>query len=369
MINYFESEPMKYYAPSSTMSKESFRNKLEQFIVSKKYLYGIKTDGNWSRAIITPERSVLQTRGISVKTNTYGEIQDKVLFWDSVQNAFSNTTVILGEVFRNGDIDRQIGSILRCLSDKAIARQKDNPLHWRIFDVLCYEGQDLMNSGFEERIKYIPKVVAQINSNLVEGVQYYQMDENFFDKMEEIFANGGEGAVCYKKDSIYIPGKRGPHAWDTVKVKQEITEDIDCFITGIEPAVKSYTGKELETWLLWENCRTGEKMVGEYINEYRDGKPVIPISKGYYNNWPGAIYVGVYDNQHNIYPLCKVAGLTEDFKNELRDNFDEWHMCPVTIGGMALSDANGLSVRHPYLKSIRKNDLDVEDCTLKKILS
>jgi hypothetical protein len=64
------------------------------------------------------------------------------------------------------------------------------------------------------------------------------MDDTFFDKLNDIFINGGEGAVCYKKTSKYIPGKRGPSAWETCKVKQEISADVDCFITGVEPAVK-----------------------------------------------------------------------------------------------------------------------------------
>ena len=114
--------------------------KLERLAESGDYLFGVKTDGNWSRAVITPERNALQTRGISVKTKTYGEIQDKVLFWDDVVKAFPNgTTVILGEVYREGDIDKDIGSVLRCLQKKALERQKDNPLRWRIFDILYYK--------------------------------------------------------------------------------------------------------------------------------------------------------------------------------------------------------------------------------------
>ena len=66
---------------------------------------------------------------------------------------------------------------------------------------------------------------------------------------------------------------------------------------------------------------------------------------------------------------------TKDFKTELRDNFDKWYMCPLTIGGMMVSTAqaesngNGISIRHPYIKSIRKNDINPKDCTLSKILS
>ena len=376
MINYFTSEPMKYFAPSSTMSADARRAKLEQMIDSGNYLFGLKTDGNWSRAVITSERQALQTRGISTVTKTYGEIQDKVLFWEDVINAFTNgTTVILGEVYLPGGIDKDTGAILRCLTPKAIARQKDNPLKWRIFDVLALDGKDYMDTGFEERIKLIPIVVERINSSLVEGVTYYEMDDTFFDRMGEIFASGGEGAVCYKKNSVYMPGKRGPHAWDTVKVKQEISSEIDAFISDIVPGEKLYTGKDLGTWQLWENQRTGEKLVGSYFGEYRTGGSYLPVTKNYFNNWPGAIQVSVYDKNGNEVPLCKVSGLTEEFKTDLRDNPSRWIGCPVTIGGMMVSSAkadsegNGISVRHPLLKRIREGDLLKEDCTLAKIFS
>ena len=193
MIDYFTSEPMKYFAPSSTMSADARRIKLEQMINSGNYLFGLKTDGNWSRAVITPERSALQTRGISTVTKTYGEIQDKVLFWDEVCKPFTETTVILGEVYLPDAIDKDVGSILRCLAPKALIRQKLNPLRWRIFDVLALDGIDYMNTPFKDRVDLIREVVRRINSSLVCGVTYYEMDETFFDRMSEIFANGGEG--------------------------------------------------------------------------------------------------------------------------------------------------------------------------------
>ena len=374
-MDYFEMEPMRYWSPSSAMSPETKRQHLEQMIHSENYIWSQKYDGNWSRAVITPSRVALQTRGISKKTGTYGEIQNKVFFWENVIKGFSDDTVILGEVYLPGGIDKDVGSILRCLDDKARARQKTTQLEWRIFDVLVLNGVNLMNTPVEERIKFIPQVVKQINSPLVSGIDYHEMDDNFFDDLNNIFANGGEGVVCYKKDSIYVPGKRGPHSWDTVKVKQEISADIDCFITGVEPAARDYTGKDIETWNLWEDERTGEKFCAQLYSEYRLGRTIRPISKGYYVGWPGAIYTSVYDKKGNIIPLCKVAGLTEDCISELRNNYDEWHMCPLTIGGMMVSTAQaaengiGISIRHPYIKNIRKDDLDIKDCTLTKILS
>ena len=374
MIDYFTSEPMKYFAPPASMSADVRRAKLEQMIDSGNYLFGLKTDGNWSRAVITSDRNALQTRGISTVTKTYGEIQDKVMFWDDVCNAFTyGTTVILGEVYLPGAIDKDVGSVLRCLTPKALARQKDNPLRWRVFDVLALDGDDYMDQPFEYRIEHIPEVVGRINSPLVEGVEYYEMDETFFDRMGEIFAAGGEGAVCYRKDSRYEPGKRGPHAWDTVKVKQEISSEIDAFISGVVPGEKLYSGKDLGTWQLWENHRTGEKLVGSYFGEYQQGGAYIPVTKNYFNNWPAAIQVSVLDRNGNEVPLCKVSGLTEDFKTSLRDDPNRWIGCPVTIGGMMVSSAkadsegNGISIRHPLLKRIRENDLTKEDCTLAKI--
>ena len=376
MTDFFSSEPMKYYAASASMSATEKRMKLEDMCDSGNYLYAQKIDGNWSRAIITSERNALQTRGISVKTKTYGEIQDKVMFWNDVVAAFNRgTTVILGEVFRDGDIDRDIGSILRCLTNKALARQKDNPLHWYIFDILALDGVEMMDMPFEERIAHIPEVVRRINSPLVEGAKYYPMNNTFFDRMGEIFAAGGEGAVCYKRSAIYIPGKRGPHAWDSLKVKQEISSDIDCFILAPVACEKNYNGGEIENWQYWLNSRTGEKIIGNYYTEYQTGGTYTPISKNYYYNWPASILVGVYDRDGKIIELCKVAGLTEEFKSDLRDNFKEkWYMCPVSISGMMVSTANanaegvGISVRHPILKAIRRDDIDVKDCTLEKII-
>ena len=373
MIDYATSEPMKYWSMSTTMSPEARRFKLEQLADSGDYLFGIKTDGNWTRAIISPDKAILQTRGISKTTGTYGEVQDKVLFWPDVVKPFNKTTVILGETYLPGGIDKDTGAILRCLGPKALARQKTNPLHWRVFDVLALDGVDYMNTCFEERAKLIHEVVQRIGSPLVEAVIYKEMDDSFFDRMAEIFAAGGEGAVCYRKDSIYVPGKRGPTAWATIKVKQEISSEIDAFITGIIPGEKLYTGKDLASWELWENQRTGELVQGLYFGEYQMGGSYIPVTRNYWNKWPGAIQVSVYDKDMNEVPLCKVAGLTDEFKTELRDNPSRWMKVPVAISGMMVSsaradsDGNGISIRHPLLKRIRENDIEPKDCTLAKI--
>lgn len=374
-MNYFELGVQKYWAPTSSMSAETRRQHLEQMAASGNYLWAEKFDGNFARGVITFERSALQTRGISRVTGTYSELQEKVFFWDSVVNAFQHgDTVILGELYLPGGIDRDVGSISRCLPEKARARQKDHKLEWRIFDVLVLDGIDMINSPIEERVLHIPEVVKRISNPLVQGIEYHEMTESFFEELNEIFARKGEGAICYKKGIVYTPGKRSS-AWTTMKVKQEISNDIDALISGLVPCEKIYNGGDVSHWQYWQNTRTGELVQGSYFGEYQTGGSYEPVTKNFFFNLPGAIYTSVYDNNHNLIPLCKVAGLTDDFKEQLRDNFDEYYLCPVTLGGMMVSTAGasssgvGVSIRHPYIKSIRRDDISPDDCTLSKIIS
>lgn len=390
-----ELEPEKYWSFPASYSREKRELELEHMINSGNWYYQLKTDGNYSAFIcdFDGDKRII-SRGISKVTGEYGRLEDKLFFFEAVAAAFNKPTRIMGEIYYDKGIDRQVGSVLRADAIKSKSIQsfeyyqeaqknykfsaKDRrdiennefvgqPLKWRIFDVWYYDGKNLMNTPWIERQKYLVEIEKRINHPLVTSVHSHLMDEKFYDNLADIFANGGEGVVCYREDGLPEPGKRTAHK--TLKVKTEIENFIDCFITAIEPPIKNYTGKDIGHWQFWENLRTGEKMYGDYFSEYQLGTPLVPVTKGYYYNWPGAIYVSVYDQNHNIMPLCKVSGLTEDFKIDLRDNFNKWYLCPVTIGGMALSTVNGLSVRHPYLHSIRLNDLAIDDCTIDKIIS
>ena len=366
----YELTPMKYFSFPSTYSSQQKQERIKFLLDTNQYIYSLKTDGNWSRAIWMEGEMLLQSRTVSKKTGTYGEFQDKVLFADAIREAFHDTTMLIGEIYLDEGRDKDVGTILRCLPDKALSRQKgDKVLKYRIFDCWYYNGINLLNTPIIERIKYLPKAVEAIGSPLVDYVKYYEAkSETFFDKLNNIFNAGGEGVVLYHKDMV--PCEGATPSWQTLKVKQEMALDADCFIYGTEPAEKNYTGKELPTWQYWMDDKTGEKFVGSYYLDYLDGGMLIPISKGYYHNWPGAIKCAVWDENHNPIVLCKCSGLTEEMKAALRDNYDDWHMCPVKINGMMLSqDKDGnYSIRHPKLITIRDTDMDIEDCTLSKIL-
>lgn len=368
---FLNREPTKYWAMSSSLSKESRKKKIDELVSSGNYIFSEKIDGNLIRAVCGPGRCVLQTRGISKKTGTYGEAQDKVFFSESLANTFTDTTVLLGELYMDGGVDKDVGSIVRCEAAKAISRQqKDSSkvLKYYIFDVLCYEGKDLTTTPIIERIKLLPEIVKRIESEYIGYAKYYAATpETFWDEVENILERGGEGVVMYKNSMLPCEG-RTP-AWTTVKVKQTIQNDIDCFVYGTEPAEKFYTGKELPSWMYWIDDRTGEKLFGPLYARYVNGDVILPISKGYYHNWPGAIVCAVYDKSGKPYVLCKCAGLTEEMKDDLRDNYDEWYMRPIKITGMMVSqDGAAVSIRHPKLVSVRDDDIDLKDCSLEKII-
>ena len=154
----FEMEPMKYWALPSGLSDIERQEKLNLALAGGDYIYSLKTDGNLIRAVITPDRFALQTRGRGRNSGVFGEIQDKVFWADAIANAFEDTTVLIGEAYIEGKVDKDVGAVLRCLTDKALARQKgENVVKFRIFDCFYYNGESLLETPLIERIKYLPK--------------------------------------------------------------------------------------------------------------------------------------------------------------------------------------------------------------------
>lgn len=389
-----ELEPEKYWAMPASWDKEKRQEELDLMISSGKYYFQLKTDGNYSAFCCDFDGDKrLITRGVSKTTGEYGVISDKVFFFDALCVAFDKPTRILAEVYLDGGIDRQVGSILRSLPQKAKSIQdeeyyneisksykfsakdkrdiegnefRNQKLKWRIFDVWYYDGIDLMNTPWIERQKYVAEAAKRINHPLVSAVKYKPMNEKFYDELAAILNAGGEGVVCYLESGKPEPGKRSA-ARKSVKVKKEMQTDADLFIVGVCSAEEDYKGKEIFTWNLWEDLKTGEKLEGQYYTQYHIGERTLrPISKNYFNRWPSAIVCAAWDSNHKPVVVCKCAGLDEEFKTELRDNFDKYYMMPVKINGMMVSSDG--SIRHPRLVSLRQNDIDVNDCTLDKLL-
>lgn len=368
-IDFQNLEAEKYWSfPKSFRGdpKEETRN----MIFSGNYLGARKMDGAYYRFIKDMDGNMrLQGRSKSVS----GEYLDKL---DHVPHllpyfeSLPNGTCLLGEIyFPNNEGSSNVTTIMGCLAPKAIERQtKGAKLHYYIFDVWAYAGRSKMNTKMEERVVLLDDMyndwADDANNERHSAVRYidfasYWSGEELWEVLQKTLAAGGEGIVMTKRDTIPSPGKRT--ARKTLKVKKEISENIDCFFTGRGTApTRLYTGKEIETWKYWQNMRTGDKIEGLMYKDYKNGVALEPITKPYFNGWSGSLEIGVLKDGE-VYPIGFLSGLADEIKA------DAWgqRMKCIEVTAMEILPTGG--IRHAKLERFRP-DLSPEDCTYEKYM-
>jgi ATP-dependent DNA ligase len=247
-----------------------------------------------------------------------------------------------------------------CLKEKAIARQeKGEKLHFYVFDCLAWCGFNYMTKKAWHRFHFLMAAIPLTFEYVSSATYVSGGDLNIL--LQEILARGDEGVVITHKDGLYEPGKRPSKT--TLKIKKELKQTIDCFFTGVGSApTKEYTGKEIETWKLWYNTKTGEKLPeGEHFREYSEGQMIIPVTKGFYNDWAGSLEIGVLNTEGKIQSIGLLSNLTEDIKAD-----------PESVKGKVIEvtcmeiDEETKGLRHAKLVQFRP-DLGVVDCTAEKV--
>ena len=367
MLNLFELEPENIYGLAvNTPNKEQ---KIKQHIDSDEYVASIKKDGNYARFVKFNNEIKIQTRGKSVVTKTYGEVQDKVpLITNFLTKVVPNNSLIIGELYRPEWTTNEVGSILRCLPQKAIFRQKDTPLIFFIHDVWYYDGEDLLTATKLERIAKLKEIQEQWthNEGLIKEIEF----ATYVDTVEDInkmlinaFDNNEEGIVLTLKHSIVTPGKRT--AWKTLKIKKELQNEADVFLTGnYKPPTRDYSGKEIFDWEYWENEKTGEKLFGKLYKDYLNGATIRPITKPYYKGWFGSLEMAVLNKNNERVTIGYVSGFSDEIKEDFLINPNNYKdkVCLVT----AMETTNDYKLRHPKFLKFR-DDITIEDCTFDKI--
>jgi hypothetical protein len=384
-IDFQNVEAEKYWSfPKSFKGdpKEETRN----MIFSGNYLGARKMDGAYYRFIKDMDGNMrLQGRSKSVS----GEYLDKL---DHVPHllpyfeSLPNGTCLLGEIyFPNNEGSSEVTKIMGCLAPKAIERQqKGDKLHYYIFDVWAYGGHSKMNTKIEERVRLLddmynewcdagnherPEAIVEID------FAAYWDGENLWETLQKTLEKGGEGIVMTKKGTVPSPGKRT--ARKTLKVKKELSENIDCFFTGRGTApTRLYSGKEIKTWRYWQNMRTGDKIEGEMFQDYQTGVAIEPITKPYFHGWAGSLEIGVLVPHevgkndgllcpeypgYRIQPIGYLSGLTDEIK---ADAVGQRLKC-IEITAMELMK-DTMALRHGKLNRFRP-DLSPLDCTFEKL--
>ena len=115
------------------------------------------------------------------------------------------------------------------------------PVELNIFDILYYNGKNLLNEGFVKRRELLEKIVKQEKRKIILAKKFVTDDEKEVEKFyKEAINSGNEGLMIKKLDSPYKPGARVGHM---VKLKPTL-ENLDLVIVGAEWG----TGKRA-TWL------------------------------------------------------------------------------------------------------------------------
>lgn len=366
---YWNMPAMKYWSHPKTYDTNKRKEETKHMCICGDYLGARKYDGAWNMLIKDMEGNFhLRSRTESVN----GGYVDKAEWIPWITNDLSelpNGTVLLGEIcFPNNEGSRKITSVLNCLKDKCIARQEvGEKLHYYVFDVLAYKGKNLINIPFEKRVEvYLEYELLDIlKDNNYVFMANYKRGQELWDMLGEVLNAGGEGLVITHKDCKYLPGKRTARM--TLKIKKEINQTIDAFLTGkYKPATREYKGKEIETWSFWENLRTGERSNECMFDEYVNGGPWEPVSKAYYYGWATSIELGVY-RDGVIVPIGYVSGITDEVKDKIANNNAEMRNKVVEVTAMEIEHiGEDYSLRHAKIVCWR-TDKTAEECTFDQI--
>ncbi len=108
---------------------------------------------------------------------------------------------------------------------------KKMPVELNIFDVLYYEGKNLINEKFKDRRKLLEKIVKPVPFKAILAKQIVTKDKKEVQKFyDESIKSGNEGVMFKKLDAPYKPGARVGHM---CKLKGE-QEALDVVITAAE---------------------------------------------------------------------------------------------------------------------------------------
>lgn len=339
-IDWYNAEAMKYWSFTAATDPEKRRQTVQDAIFSGDYIGALKVDGYYQRLLKDEDGNCFM---IARTRNVKGEVVNKIewlphmnSWWESLPNG----TCVLAECYWPGNEgSKNITTILGCLKEKAIDRQKNAPLHFYIFDIMAFNDVNYDKMPYEDRAEALKRMSENpaYQSPYVEWAEFFR-GESLWSVLQQYLAQGREGMVIMRADApVYF--KRTP-ARVSIKVKQELKDTIDVVIIGANPPTREYGGKEILTWQYWEDTVSGERLRGEYYKRYSDGGTIEPVTKAYWNNWAGSLRIGMRKDD-KVIEVGSLSGITE----EVLSNWKDYVGKVAEITAMQVMDTGGL--RHP----------------------
>jgi len=373
MRTFFNQDLVNKYFPEATMIPPMLVNKipagkenlLPNICESGEYFLQLKKDGYYYTYNKTCNYSYLFSRNVS-KTNSL--LTDKMKNVPHIEEALSflpQDTVLVGEIYYPGKTSKTVTTIMGCLPEKAIARQKDAGLiHYYIHDIIMYKGVNLMNTDAWTRYRVLEKVM----SDAAKAYDFIELAISETNQIEtriiDALAAGEEGVVLKRKDGIYAPGDRP--AWVSLKIKQTAT--IEAIISDITYGAIESSTKELESWQFWKSVdEAGPYYKGDGYKGYLDGE-LIPVTKWAYYGIKTTLIISAIDKDGYAKEITRIkSGLSDEMINDMNENPDKYIGEVCEIECMSLDKINH-TVRHGRFKKMREDKL-AEDCTIDCIFS
>lgn len=360
------------------------KHELSQHCNSKEYFAQEKVDGFWYQFEKTDNYNYLFSRTVSAKDGLLVEKSANVPHLTNfLASKLPPKTTIIGEIYYPGKTSKDATVVMGCLPEKAIERQKDNPIYYYLHDIIQYDGINLINVKAELRYKILSKIWELHELNTCKYLRLADfVTENIEEYIENILSNGGEGVVLKQKKAIYYPDKKP--AWTSIKVKKHGDADVVCmgfcdatkYYDGKLDLLNNYGGKDALEWPYWVNeemdLSTGliisEKKIpiNERMTIRGTNFRTVPVTKGYYYNWKTSIEIGAYNDIGELIKIGTVSsGLDDSTKEEISKNSKNYLNKVIQVGYME-KDFNEKTLRHPTFE-LWRFDKNSTECTLKEI--
>lgn len=230
------------------------------------------------------------SRRYSKKTNRFMENQDKLpILQEKLSHLKLNYTVLDCECYAK-DWSTIVG-ILHSLPERAIELQKEDAANFAIFDCLFYDGIDLREKPYIERLAYANKVVKMIDYE--EHLHLIQcMDDDYkiapaqyayFIKSNIDWQECMQSAIDFGFEGIVIKSLNKTYYDKGASLKCKKFETVDCVIVGYQEGRGKYDGKvgalEIGYWnedknefvkISNVNCGTDEErdMISNNMDKY-----------------------------------------------------------------------------------------------------
>ena len=359
-IDFYNLPIQKYYAPPNSWTVEKRKNLVTSRIFSGEWYGARKVDGAFYM-FVKDEDGNCFLRGRSKSVS--GEYLDKIdwvpQLWPFFK-ALPAGTCFLGELYLPSKEEaKATTSIMNCKVEKAVSRQEKEKLHYYVFDILADRGESYINMKAIDRFLTLDDYHYKMGFGDYDCVMWadYYSGQNLWNKLQEYLAEGFEGVVITYQEAPYRPGKRSIK--DTLKIKKELQETIDCIVIGVNPPTKIYNGKEIENWTFWYNEQTDEKINDLMYKDYADGAPVIPVTKNWFYGWAGSLRLGMYKDGKTV-QVGSLSGITDDIKENWKDYLGQ----VVEVAAMEVMDTGG--IRHPKFVQFRPDKVP-EECVYENL--